>query len=79
MQKHTYVVAEGISTINGKAVPSSREIDLTEREALFDLSLDRIALKKQVAVSKPASRKAKSHSDVDQQVDTDQGDEADEA
>lgn len=45
MEKHTYVVAEGIAAINGKAVPTSREVDLTEREALFDLSLGRITLK----------------------------------
>ena len=45
MEKHTYVVAEGIPAIDGKAVPANREIDLTEREALFDLSLGRITLK----------------------------------
>lgn len=45
MEKHTYVVVEGIPAINGKAVPANREIDLTEREALFDLSLGRITLK----------------------------------
>ena len=45
MEKHTYVVAEGIPAINGKAVPANREVDLTEREALFDLSLGRIKRK----------------------------------
>jgi hypothetical protein len=45
MEKHTYVVAEGFSTINGKAVPKNREIELTEAEALYDRSLGRIERK----------------------------------
>jgi hypothetical protein len=52
MEKHTYVVAEGIPAINGKAVPANREVQLTEREALFDLSLDRITLKPSRAIGR---------------------------
>jgi len=66
MEKHTYVVAEGISAINGKAVPANREVELSEREALFDLSLDRISLKESAAVVKPKGKRAKPTPDVDQ-------------
>jgi hypothetical protein len=59
MEKHTYVVAEGIPAINGKAVPANREVELSEREALFDLSLDRISLKP----SRAAGRKSRPESD----------------
>ncbi len=63
MEKQTYVVAEGVSTVNGQPVPESREIELTEREALFDLGLGRIELKRQVPLSKHTGRKAKSGND----------------
>ncbi|MCC0033759.1 MAG: hypothetical protein H6887_00675 [Hoeflea sp.] len=56
MEKHTYVVAEGFSTINGKAVPKNREIELTDREALYDLSLGRIE-RKVKASAKGSGRK----------------------
>jgi len=59
MEKHTYVVAEGIPAINGKAVPANREVELTEREALFDLSLDRIKLKP----SRGSGRKSRAEPD----------------
>lgn len=62
MEKHTYVVAEGIPAINGKAVPSNREMELTEREALFDLSLGRIKRKAEVT-AKPAGKKGQAGSD----------------
>lgn len=45
MSKQTYVVVPGVEAINGKAVPASREMVLTDREALFDLSLGRIERK----------------------------------
>jgi hypothetical protein len=45
MEKKTYVAAEGIEAVNGKAVPTNREVVLTEREALYDLSLGRITAK----------------------------------
>ena len=59
MEKQTYVVAEGIPAINGKAVPANREVELNEREALFDLSLDRIRLKP----SRVSGRKTKAETD----------------
>lgn len=55
MEKKTYVAAEGIEAVNGKAVPSNREVVLTEREALYDLSLGRITTKEMS--SRTASRK----------------------
>tara|TARA_R110002020_G_scaffold467027_4_gene690209 strand:+ start:23356 stop:23565 length:210 start_codon:yes stop_codon:yes gene_type:complete len=65
MEKHTYVVAEGIPAINGKAVPASREIELTEREALFDQSLGRITLKpSRVSARKPRPEPEQSSDDM---------------
>lgn len=61
MDKHTYVVAEGISAVNGKPVPKSREMRLTEREALFDFSLGRLTLKpnREAGTTRGAGRKGK--------------------
>ena len=38
----TYTVADGVEWINGAPVPESREVDLSEAEALYDLALGRI-------------------------------------
>lgn len=41
-----YRVRDGVEHVAGKPVPVSRAVDLTEAEALYDLSLDRIKLDK---------------------------------
>jgi len=46
MDQKTYTVADGVDWVNGKKVPDSRQVKLTEQEALFDLSLGRISLHK---------------------------------
>ncbi|MCX2722611.1 hypothetical protein [Roseibium salinum] len=46
MQKKTYYVADGVGTINGARVPSSRTVKLTDAEARYDLALERISPKK---------------------------------
>ncbi len=40
--KKTYLVAEGVTEINGAAVPASRRVSLTDAEALYDLSYDNL-------------------------------------
>ncbi len=79
MDKQVYVVAEGISTINGQPVPSSREMELTPQEALFDCSLGRISLKSEQKAGKPASRKSKSRAGTGEPDGSGEGDEPDEA
>lgn len=43
MEKQTYLVAEGVPFVNGRAVPADRRVALTSAEAAFDLALGRIA------------------------------------
>lgn len=56
MAKKTFAVADGVNWINGAEVPDSREVSLSDAEALYDKALGRIAEK---APAKPPS-KAKS-------------------
>lgn len=42
--KKLYVVAPGVTQINGAPVPSNRRMVLTEAEALYDLSRGRLSL-----------------------------------
>lgn len=53
MQKTIYRVAPGVAEINGKKVPTSRKVTLTEAEALYDLAHGRIEVE---APAKPARR-----------------------
>jgi len=46
MDQKTYTVADGVDWVNGKKVPDNRQVILTKQEALFDLSLGRISLRK---------------------------------
>lgn len=42
--KKTYLVAEGVTEINGAPVPVNRRVELTDAEALYDLAHDRLQL-----------------------------------
>lgn len=54
MLKTIYRVAAGVPEINGKPVPSSRKVTLTDAEALYDLAHGRITA--EVPAVKPARR-----------------------
>lgn len=43
----TYDVANGVDFVNGAPVPKNRKVQLTEVQALYDLSLGRISLPSQ--------------------------------
>ncbi len=53
-----YRVRIGISHVAGKLVPETRLVNLTEAEALYDLSLDRIVLEAPLKPAKPAKASA---------------------
>lgn len=53
--KKAYLVAPGVTEINGVAVPKNRRVSLTEAEALYDLSHGRLT---PAPVRKPARPKA---------------------
>lgn len=42
MSKRVYRVADGVNHVAGAKVPANRKVTLSEREALYDLSLGRI-------------------------------------
>ena len=42
--KKLYLVAPGVTEINGAPVPGNRRMSLTEAEALYDLSHGRLTL-----------------------------------
>ena len=42
--KKIYLVAPGVTEINGARVPASRRVELTEAEALYDLGHGRLTL-----------------------------------
>ena len=59
MTVRTYLVGEGVAFVAGKPVPANREVKLSDREALYDLSLGRI---------RPA-RTAKGKADAESETD----------
>lgn len=52
--KKAYLVAPGVTEINGAPVPKNRRVSLTEAEALYDLGHGRLSL---APVRKPARPK----------------------
>lgn len=58
MDKKTYVVADGIDWINGAKVPKNRLVELTDREAQFDLGLGRLKLSSKKKQLDPTESKA---------------------
>lgn len=53
--KKLYLVAPGVTEINGAPVPTNRRVSLTEIEAMYDLGHGRLTL---VPPRKPTQRKS---------------------
>lgn len=60
MSKKQYLVADGVTHVNGAPVPENRKVTLTDAEALYERAVGRVS----PIQAKPRKRRAKPKDDA---------------